>query len=217
MQKPDVFSYSFLFLLKTFCSNCNMKFKKEIRIIAWDDCAFKFTQKSVLLVGVVFRGGQFLDGLLSTKVTKDGLDATDKISYSINKSRHYDQLSLVMLDGITFAGFNTVDIKKLKGATKLPVIAIQRDMPYMKKFMLAMRRVKGYDKRQKMVKAAGKIYKYKEIYYQKNGLTCKECEELLKTTCTRSKIPEPIRVAHLIASGLSRRTHEGIFESRGRA
>lgn len=194
-----------------------MKFKKEIRIIAWDDCAFKFRQKSVLIIGVVFRGGQFLDGLLSTKVTKDGLDATDKISESITRSRHYDQLSLIMLDGITFAGLNMIDIKKLRKTTKLPVIAVQRDMPDMKKFMLAMRRVKGYDKRQKMVKAAGKIYKYKEIYYQKNGLTCKECEELLKTTCTRSKIPEPIRVAHLIASGLSRRTHDGIFESRGRA
>ena len=194
-----------------------MKFKKEMRIIAWDDCAFGFRQKSVLLVGVVFRGGQFLDGLLSTRVEKDGLDATDEISYSVNKSRHRDQLSLVMLDGITFAGLNMVDIRKLRGATRLPVIAIQRDMPDMKKFMLAMKRVKGYGKRQEMVKAAGKIYKYKEIHYQKNGLTCKECEELLRITCTRSKMPEPIRVAHLIASGLSRRTHEGIFESRGRA
>ncbi len=197
-----------------------MSFKKEARIIAWDDCAFRFETKSVLLVGVVFRGGQFIDGLLSVKIKKDGLDATDKIANSIIKSRHYDQLSLIMLNGITYAGLNLVDINKLRKMTKLPVIAVQRDMPDMKKFLLAMKRVNKYKQRLEIVKAAGKINKWKGICYQKNGLTAKECEEILKLTCTRSKIPEPIRVAHLIASGLSRTNPNYIsagFESRGGA
>jgi len=191
-------------------------FKKEVRIIAWDDCAFSFRQKSVLVVGVVFRGGQFMDGLLSTKIAKDGLDATQKIAASIKNSRHYDQLNIIMLDGITFGGFNMINIKELRQKTKLPVIAVQRDEPNMEKFLLAMKRVKRYRKRLQIVKNAGKIYKYNWIHYQKNGLTNKECEELLKLTCIRSKIPEPIRVAHLIASGLSRNTDYG-YESRGRA
>jgi len=194
-------------------------FKKEVRIIAWDDCAFRFAQKSVLLVGVVFRGGQFIDGLLSVRVKKDGMDATEKIADSILKTRHYDQLSLIMLDGITFAGLNLVDINKLRTATEIPVIVVQRDSPDMKKFLLAMKRVNNYEKRVKIVKAAGKIYRWKEVYYQKSGLTNKECEEILSLTCTRSKVPEPIRVAHLIASGLSRQMQEGAnsFESKGGA
>ena len=61
-------------------------FKKEVRIIAWDDCAFEFKSKRVTVVGAIFRGGQFLDGLLSTAITKDGTDATAKISDSILKS-----------------------------------------------------------------------------------------------------------------------------------
>ena len=87
--------------------------KPEIRIIAWDDCAFRFSQKRVRIVGVVFRGGSFLDGMLSVQIKKDGLDVTEKISGSIKKSRHYDQLSVIMLDGITFAGFNLTDIRLL--------------------------------------------------------------------------------------------------------
>jgi hypothetical protein len=187
-----------------------MQFKKEVRIIAWDDQAFDFHQKSVMIVGAIFRGGQFMDGLLSTRIVKDGLDATTKIAESINKSRHYDQLSLVMLDGITFAGFNLVDIQELKKKTKLPVIAVQRDRPDMKNFLLAMKRVSNYDKRRTVVKHAGKIYKYKEIFFQKSGIPTEDCYKIFDLTCMRSKIPEPIRVAHLIASGLS-------GESRGRA
>ena len=47
----------------------------------------------------------------------------------INSSPHCKQLRLIMLNGITFAGFNVVDIKKLNLATKLPVIALTGDKP----------------------------------------------------------------------------------------
>ena len=121
--------------------------KPEIRIIAWDDCAFSFTQQSVRIVGAIFRGGSFLDGLLSARIEKDGLDATQKIADSILKSRHYEQLSVIMLDGITFAGFNMVDIKELYRKTKLPVIVLQRKKPDMKKFLSALKIFKDCKKK----------------------------------------------------------------------
>jgi endonuclease V-like protein UPF0215 family len=187
--------------------------KKEIRIIAWDDCAFRFSQKRVLIVGAVFRGGSFLDGLLSTRIGKDGLDATDKIAESILKSRHYDQLSLIMLDGITLAGFNLVDLKKLYRRTKLPVIAVQRKKPDIKKFKSTMKIFKDYRKRLGIVNSAGRLFVFsndsKDIFYQRTGINDKEAREVLELTCTRSSLPEPIRVAHLIASGLSGESRGG--------
>lgn len=189
-------------------------FKQEVRIIAWDDCSFRYKTKRVRLVGAVYRGGSFMDGLLSTQITKDGLDSTDKIASAINKSRHYDQLSLVMLDGITFGGFNVVDVKMLAKQTKMPVIVIMRQKPDMKKFLSALKKFPAFEKRKISVINAGKIFMYKsrsgDIFYQKCGLSIKESEEILKITCVRSNIPEPIRVAHLIATGLS-------GESRGHA
>ena len=191
-----------------------MKIKDEVRIIAWDDCAFRFRQKQVLIVGAVFRGGKFLDGLLSTKIKKDGMDATEKIIKSIKSSRHYEQLSLIMLDGISYGGFNLVDMRLLNKKTKLPVIAIQRKIPNIKKFNETMKIFKDYKKRISIVKKAGKFYRYKtaggEIFYQKCGISDDACRKILDLTCVRSNVPEPIRVAHLIASGLS-------GESRGRA
>ena len=191
-----------------------MKIKEEVRIIAWDDCAFRFRQKQVLIVGVVFRGGKFLDGLLSTKIKKDGMDATEKLIDSITNSRNYDQLSLIMLDGISYAGFNLIDIKLLNKKTKLPVIAVQRKLPNIKKFNDTMKIFKDYKGRVAIVRKAGKFYRYKiphgEIFYQKCGMGDEYCRKILQLTCVRSNVPEPLRVAHLIASGLS-------GESRGRA
>ena len=55
-------------------------FKKEIRVIGIDDAPFnKFGKGNVLVVGVVFRGGMWLDGVLSTKVKVDGTNSTKKL------------------------------------------------------------------------------------------------------------------------------------------
>jgi endonuclease V-like protein UPF0215 family len=203
-------------------------FKKEVRIIAWDDCAFRFAQKNVRIVGAIFRGGLFLDGLLSTTIKKDGSDATGKIIKTMRKSRHFNQLSFIMLDGISFGGFNLVDIKKLNKETGMPVIVVLRTKPNMQKFVKALNIFPDQRKRKEIVKNAGKIHRFGKIFYQKCGLTGNECNELLKLTCTRANIPEPIRVSHLIASGLSRKRcvngndakqneKSFIFESKGRA
>ena len=179
--------------------------KKEIRIIAWDDGPFKFKSKGKdILIGVIFRGGHFVDGLLKTEVEIDGRDATDKIVEKILKTRHKD-LRIVMLDGITFAGFNTVDIKKIYNKTRLPVIVVNRKEPNLKKFIAVLKGMKDYESRLKCVENAGPIYhlnvKDKRIYFQSYGITKGDAEKMIKETSTMSLIPEPLRVAHLIATG----------------
>jgi endonuclease V-like protein UPF0215 family len=184
--------------------------KKEVRVIGWDDASFKRRQKrKIFLIGVITRGGNFMDGILTTKIKYDGLDATENIIKSINNSKHKDQLSYIMTNGISFAGFNLVDIKAVYEETSLPTLAIQRKMPDIERFINAMKIFEDFEKRKEIVKNAGKIYKFNKIYYQKAGMSRKDAEELIRITATHSNIPEPIRLAHLIASGLS-------GESKGR-
>jgi endonuclease V-like protein UPF0215 family len=189
--------------------------KKEIRILAWDDGPFEFKSKGKdILIGVIFRGGQFLDGLLKTEVDIDGEDATEKIIEKILKTRHKD-LRIVMLDGITVAGFNTVNIKEIHDKTGLPVIVINREKPNLEKFIETLKNMTNSEKRLKAVKDAGPIYsmsvKNKRIYFQSYGIKKDDVEEIIKTTSTMSLIPEPLRVAHLIANGFV------LGESVGRA
>ncbi len=88
--------------------------KQEIRVLGIDDGKFiPHTKGDALIVGVVFRGGCSIDGVMHTKVSIDGLDATQKLADMINGSPHRHQLRLVMLNGVTLAGFNIVDINKL--------------------------------------------------------------------------------------------------------
>ncbi|MBI2971921.1 MAG: DUF99 family protein [Candidatus Aenigmarchaeota archaeon] len=187
--------------------------KPEVRIVAWDDCAFRFGQKTVRLVGVVFRGSSVIDGMLSTRITKDGTDATTKIAACIVRSRHYDQLSYIMLDGISFGGLNIADIGLLHRTTKLPVIAVQRKMPNRRTFDEALHSFRDYPARAAAVRSAGKIFRCllgeKELFYQKSGIGIAECEALLRLTCVRSAVPEPLRVAHLVASGMSGESRGG--------
>jgi len=191
------------------------RIKKEIRILAWDDGPFEFKTKGKdILVGVIFRGGTILDGFLKTEVDIDGLDATEKIIEKTLKTKHKD-LRIIMLDGITFAGFNTVDIKEIYQKTKLSVIVVNRKKPDFEKFISTLKKLPDPEKRLECVKNAGPVYwakvKNKRVCFQCYGIDKRDAGEIIKTTSIMGLIPEPLRVAHLIATGFV------LGESVGRA
>jgi endonuclease V-like protein UPF0215 family len=104
--------------------------KPEIRVLGIDDGRFVPHSKSqVPIVGVVFRGGYWLEGVMSTTVTVDGVDSTERISKMVISSPHYKQLRVIMLNGVTFGGFNIVDIQTLNRCTGLPVIVVTQKKP----------------------------------------------------------------------------------------
>jgi hypothetical protein len=182
--------------------------KEEIRILGFDDGPFSSKSKGkVPVVGVIYRGGKFMDGMLKTEIEIDGLDATSKLVKLINSSRHKEQLKVIMLDGITLGGFNLVDIKGLHKKTSLPVIVINRKHPNLKKVRSALKNFKAFNRRWRIVKNAGKIKSFKlrgekEIFYQCKGIEDEEAEEIIRLSSTRSFIPEPLRIAHLIARAM---------------
>lgn len=184
--------------------------KPEIRVLGVDDGVFiPRSKRLVPVVGVVFRGGYWLDGVMHTKVVVDGLDATDKIASMIIKSPHHKQLRVIMLDGITFAGFNVVDIKELNSKTNLPVIAVTRDKPNFAEIREALKNLPNSEERWKAIVNAGEILemytrkKGEKVYVQISGILKEDAERILQLTSTRSNIPEALRVAHLVASGIS--------------
>jgi endonuclease V-like protein UPF0215 family len=188
--------------------------KEEIRILGVDDGPFTKKDKEVIVIGVIFRGGEFLDGLVRTYVDVDGLDATEKLSEMINSSKHKQQLKVIMLDGITLGGFNIIDVKKLYSETKIPVIVINRKIPDLKSIKTALEKnFDDFEKRWKMILNAGKIKEVKlekfSIYYQNLGLEDEEAEEIILVSTKHAQIPEPLRVAHLIATGIVKGESEG--------
>ncbi|MDP3765370.1 MAG: DUF99 family protein [Nanoarchaeota archaeon] len=185
--------------------------KKEIRVVGIDDAPFdKFNDSKVLVVGVVMRGGSWIDGILSAKVNVDGNDSTKKIIEMINKCKFKPQLQCIFLDGIAVGGFNVIDVKELSKKTSLPVIVVIRRMPDIATIKKILIKIKKQQKI-KLIEKAGDVVKIDNIYAQLTGIDFENARKVLKVTCTRSLIPEPIRLAHLIASGVT------VGESKGRA
>jgi endonuclease V-like protein UPF0215 family len=182
--------------------------KPEIRVLGIDDGKFTpHTEGSVIVVGVVFRGGCSIDGVMHTRIAIDGLDATEQFALMINGSPHRRQLRLVMLNGITFAGFNVVDIKGLNLVTGLPVIVLTHDKPDLDGISAALKNLSRSEERWRRVLEAGEIHevinKGTRIYIELAGISLADAQKIIELTSTRGSLPEPLRVAHLIASGIS--------------
>ncbi|KYK31284.1 MAG: DUF99 family protein [Theionarchaea archaeon] len=182
-----------------------MKIKPQIRILGIDDGSL--CGEEILLVGVVFRGGFWIDGLLSCWIERDGTDATDKIINMVSTTKHED-LRVIMTDGITFAGFNTIDIQKIAQKTSLGIIPVMRKMPDFEKIDRALDNFPDKKERWHCIERAGPVHSIPVhrgvLYFQYAGLERDEAVKIIELTCMHSQLPEPVRVAHIIATGIIR-------------
>jgi endonuclease V-like protein UPF0215 family len=182
--------------------------KSQIRLIGIDDSPFTFKDKYSSIIGVIMRGGSYIECILHNQVSVDGDDATFICKKMIEKTRHKKQLKAILLDGISLGGFNVVDINELFYCTTIPVITVTRDKPDFVKIEKALKKnFKDWKDRLNLIKK-GRLHRvetnHNPIFVKCVGLTIKEAKEIIKISTIRGVIPEPIRVAHLIASGLKR-------------
>lgn len=186
--------------------------KPEARFLGIDDGPFekKHKGKKVIVVGTIYRGGSFPDGVLSTKVIIDGNDATEKLIKMINQSKFKTQLKAVLLKGIALGGFNVINLKELSKKTGIPVLVVIRNYPEYERIFRGLKKL-GKQKDIEMIKKLPKPKKHGDILLQPINMTFANAKEIIKITATRSNLPEPLRVAHLIAAGIVK------GESRGRA
>jgi hypothetical protein len=146
---------------------------------------------------------------MHTRVKVDGVDATRKITSMIVNSPHSKQLRIIMLDGVTCAGFNVVDIEKLSRQTSLPVIAVTREKPELSAIRKALRNLPQGEKRWMIIRRIGEPIEVRtrsrnaKVYMQTAGICEEDARKVLQVTSTRSSLPEALRVAHLIASGIT--------------
>jgi uncharacterized protein len=180
-----------------------MRLKPGVRTIGIDDGPFdRDRSREVLVAGAIYRGGDCFDGLLTTRIRKDGWNATERIVEMLRGSKFLPQLHYLMLDGIALGGFNIVEIGRLHRETGLKVMVVVRRRPEMRAVRRALRRTSRPERRWRMLRSAGKILPIGGLHCQLAGIDEQEAAALLELTCTRSLVPEPLRAAHLIAGGL---------------
>lgn len=173
-------------------------------VVGFDDAPFDRGHRGdVLVVGAVFAGKR-LDGVISTRVRRDGANAAQRLIDCITGSKYFDQLQAVLLQGIAFAGFNVVDLQRLHEATGLPVLVVARyrpDLQAIRKALLGQ--VPGGDRKWRLIEAAGPMEPMAALYVQRCGITPEDAARLLAGLQQNSQLPEPLRVAHMIAGGVT--------------
>ena len=187
-----------------------MKKTRLVNCIAFDDCPFSRDHRGdVKIVGAVFADLRF-DGVLIGKVRKDGANSTKNIARTVMTSKFFQHANLIMIQGIALAGFNVVDAKGLARILNIPVLIVSRKKPRLESIRRALfSKVPGGHRKWKLIEQMGPMEKCHRCYVQRAGLTFEDALGIVERFSIYGNIPEPLRVAHLIAGALARGTSTG--------
>lgn len=181
-------------------------------VIGIDDAPFERDGRGdVIVIGAVFNGSR-LEGVLRDSVRRDGANATDRLARMIGGSRFASSLQAVLLQGVTLAGFNVVDVTALSERLALPVVTVCRRAPDLARIRRALLdAVPGGKRKWRLIERLDPARPCGGVYVQNIGLEWEAAAALVNRFAINSHLPEPLRTAHLIAAGCAR------GESRHRA
>lgn len=162
-----------------------------------------------ILGAVVMRGDLIIDGMIWRIATLRGMDATDSVISLINQLAR-DDLGGIMLHGSVIAGYNIIDLHQIFNTTNLPVISVTKELqedlrehlmatfPDNWKIRWDIARRNGTT--QQLALKTGSI-----VHIQSVGLDWKTVKVLLNRFSRFGALPEPIRVARILARALAKK------------
>lgn len=187
-----------------------MNGSRVIRLLGVEDGSFKGYPRlnnGTTILCIVNMAGPIIEEVRFAEVTIDGFDATEKLLKVINNLI----FDAIILGGISFAGFNLIDAKLISKTTGKPVIVYMGKKPESQKMYNALKKIySDYEERWKCVTDLGELYyvEVKEgepkIFYEIVGESKEYGLKILKYAAILCRIPEPIRVANIIAKGVTR-------------
>lgn len=176
--------------------------KKGIRGLSIAESFSQNSQKSIL-AGIVMRRDLIIDGFVFGKTTLSGNDATDEILKMYEKLNRPD-ISYLLISGVIISLYNIIDIKKLHEKLKIPVIAITyNDSSGIEDALKhhfnadAKSKINEYKKLEERTKI--KLKTNFDVYIRNEGCSLSDVQKLLNELTLQGSIPEPIRVAQLLA------------------
>ena len=116
---------------------------------------------------------------------------------------------------VLLGGFNVVDINSLHKKIGLPIVTITREKPNFEAMERALKEhFENWQKRLDIIKKGELLQletKHKPIFVKFIGIDFEEVKKIIELSTVRGALPEAIRIAHLIATGVT------VGESYGRA
>jgi len=180
--------------------------KKGFRTLGVSESFVKGVSEKSILAGVVMRADMMIDGFAFSRATVGGLDATDKI-LEMYKSLNRDDINLLMLNGCVISWYNVIDLHRVSDETGLPLICVTYNESaglerYFKEYFPDdwMIRVELY--RRNRERTAITLSTGHTIYIRFIGMSIEEAKGVLNKFTSHGSVPEPLRVARLLARAL---------------
>ncbi|TFG32164.1 DUF99 family protein [Candidatus Thorarchaeota archaeon] len=181
------------------------QWKTGTRVLGISESFTKDVSRSIV-VGVVMRGDFRIDGFSYCRPSIGGIDATRSLLHLYEKLGRED-IRAWMLGGNIISWFNVVDISELYHSTDIPVVSVTFNPSdgiekYLQEYFPDSWRERAEmidrtGKRQEIVLATG----YR-VYLSIAGLSLLRAKQLIDMFTIDGRVPEPIRVSRIIASGL---------------
>jgi endonuclease V-like protein UPF0215 family len=140
-------------------------------------------------------------------ISVDGLDATSVASRLLSSLQLRD--SPILLAGATFGGFNIINPRVLQRKFRRPTIVVIGSRPNNRAVKRAlMRHFPDWKRRWRILSSLGPLRQVRAfrnegpIFYEAFGCADDEARRILKEWAFVSRVPEPLRVAGLVARGL---------------
>jgi endonuclease V-like protein UPF0215 family len=181
-------------------------------LLGIDDAPFEKGQREpVPIVGVMMEGTDLVESVAVTRFPVDGEDATGFLADWLSTLRGVGSAQGVVLGGITLAGLGVVDVGALAERARLPVLVVTRRRPSDARLCDALRAA-GLPKRIAIVESSPRAVRLDEgLYLAHAGADGAEAARLARASLGKARLPEPLRVAHLVGAALVK------GESRGRS
>jgi endonuclease V-like protein UPF0215 family len=180
-------------------------------VLGIDDAPFtKGRNPTVPIVGVMMEGARVVEAVAITSFAVDGEDPTAFVAEWIGGLRVFASLQAVVLGGITIAGLGVIDLRGLAARLSCPVLAVTRRDPAISELRRALAAA-HLEARLPIVERCPPAQPVAEgLFVSAAGIPPADAATLVRKTLGKSRLPEPLRVAHLVARALV------MGESRGR-
>jgi len=186
-------------------SPTSVDMKSEIRTIGFDDSPHTRADGRVPVVGVHMRGASQVEGILATDVQRDGSDATAQVARCVREAG-LRGTKAILLDGASFAGFNVVDLDGLAEETGTPCIAFTKGEPDYAAMRRALQNVPDPEAKWALISGRRTLRLPTAtsplVVSYAGDVDPQQVAAILAATTARGLVPEPLRVAHLVASVL---------------
>ena len=159
--------------------------KKEIRALGLA-AETSGINREVILIGVIFRGKKWLDGVIKTTIT--GVDITERTAFTIRESNHYPQIRVILIHRENLDGAY-IDSNRLANESHRPVIALGYDeeLPYAEPGVVSS--ITFREQNEEVIHAF--------------GIDEKTAQRILSITSQEKELPEVLRVAKILRSAVN--------------